>query len=100
MQDFRNHLRLEVLLLGSLQHAPDGLALVAIASLVSGLRDETRLHGVKKIKVVILELAQLQEVEARLGPLLDEQVDGDVAYGRLNYDRHRLLAATRRLCDD
>lgn len=88
MQDLRNHLCLEVLLVGTFQHTPHRLSFATITSWVPSLRDKSRLDCVEQIEIVIFQLAQLDEVEASFRSLLDEQVDGDVAKSRLNNDRH------------
>ena len=46
----------------------DGLAVLARGGLVAGLGDVVLLHVVEAAKIVVLDLAQLEEVAARRRP--------------------------------
>ena len=66
----------------------DGLAAAPRALGVAGLGHEPRLHIVEEAEVVELDLAQLQEVPAELGPRRRVEVHGDGPDRRLDDDRH------------
>lgn len=71
----------EEALRATIDDAPNGFAAITGAARVSGLRNESVFDGVEEIEVVILEAAQLQEIEAGSRSLLHEQVDRKVAGG-------------------
>ena len=71
------------------------LAPVAGARRVSRLGNEARLHVKEETVVIPLVLAQLQKVSARVGAIVNVQVNSDVANGRLDQDRHAALQRLR-----
>lgn len=88
VENLRNELRFEQLLSRTLNNTPYRLSLVPFACRIASLRNKSLLDCVEQVEVVIFEFAEFDEVEARFGPLLNEQIDGDIADGGFNHDRH------------
>mmetsp|Transcript_92684 Transcript_92684/g.239329 ORF Transcript_92684/g.239329 Transcript_92684/m.239329 type:complete len:309 (+) Transcript_92684:391-1317(+) len=93
--ELRGDLILEVLLSPIGQLGVDGHAARARVRRVAGLRDEVLLHRVEEAVVVVLQLAQLDEVRARLWSMVNLEVDDQVANGRLEEHRHPHLSPRR-----
>ena len=73
--DPRSHLGLEETVVLSLEGGPQALSLVPRSAGVAGLGYEVSLHGVEETEVVVLDFAELEEVEAAARPLFRVQVD-------------------------
>jgi hypothetical protein len=66
----------------------DGLPAPARPRGVSRLRYKAGLHHVEQVHVVLLGLAEFDEVEAGLGTLLREQVHSEIPQSGLYHHRH------------
>ena len=55
---------------------------------IASLRNEVGLDHVEEVHVVLLQLAQLDEVERGFGPLLGEQVHGKITHSGFYHHRH------------
>lgn len=86
--DLRHRLALEVPLVLPLQHTPNRGSSLAGTSRIARLSNKSMLNRVEKIKVVVLQLAQLQKVQGRTGTFLQVQVHRDVADGRFDHYGH------------
>ena len=84
----RGHLCLEHSVVFALQSAPHALASLTRTPGVAALGQEISLHGVEETEVVVLNLAQFEEVDAASWSLLGVQVDHYIAQRRLEEDGH------------
>ena len=77
--------------------AVDGVAAPARARGITGLHREVPRDAVEQAVVVVLDLAQLEEVLGRARALVAVQVDDHVALARLQKYRHRDQSAVTLL---